>query len=305
MSIGSNRFIRVLAIVLVLSGCASTPQHLSEKDKNAIKNVTIVSLVPESVSFDKIGIISFANRYTEFDMGGLVTGNILSVSRQRIEKTNPGWNIKSVEYDRTALLNGLKPGLGFRSTRIQEALAGLAHDNDLDAIFVVWASADDENYLHKGLNVLLMDNNLDRSARLVFRANLSVTIVGKNGEELAAGTIPAKLEYVDTQEPDNFDVRSDMKHNQRSEVLDKLRGEVIVDLTRRLNQSFDILGFSGGFASGEQHANIVPQPGAVIDSTAKSPGQDVPATDPFDQCFTRCRQYTDRTKEQCFDACNK
>jgi hypothetical protein len=25
----------------------------------------------------------------------------------------------------------------------------------------------------------------------------------------------------------------------------------------------------------------------------------------FDQCFTRCRQYTDRTKEQCFDACNK
>jgi len=25
----------------------------------------------------------------------------------------------------------------------------------------------------------------------------------------------------------------------------------------------------------------------------------------FDQCFARCQQYTDRTKEQCFDACNK
>ena len=25
----------------------------------------------------------------------------------------------------------------------------------------------------------------------------------------------------------------------------------------------------------------------------------------FEQCFARCQQYTDRSKEQCFDACNK
>jgi hypothetical protein len=25
----------------------------------------------------------------------------------------------------------------------------------------------------------------------------------------------------------------------------------------------------------------------------------------FDQCFARCQQYTDRTKDQCFDSCNK
>ena len=25
----------------------------------------------------------------------------------------------------------------------------------------------------------------------------------------------------------------------------------------------------------------------------------------FDQCFTRCRQYTGRSNEQCFDSCNK
>ena len=25
----------------------------------------------------------------------------------------------------------------------------------------------------------------------------------------------------------------------------------------------------------------------------------------FDQCFARCTQFTERTKEQCFDACNK
>jgi hypothetical protein len=25
----------------------------------------------------------------------------------------------------------------------------------------------------------------------------------------------------------------------------------------------------------------------------------------FDECFSRCKTYTERTKEQCFDACNK
>jgi hypothetical protein len=25
----------------------------------------------------------------------------------------------------------------------------------------------------------------------------------------------------------------------------------------------------------------------------------------FDQCFSRCQQYTSRTKEECFDTCNK
>ena len=137
MSIGSNRFIRVLAIVLVLSGCASTPQHLSEKDKNAIKNVTIVSLVPESVSFDKIGITSFSSRYTEFNMGSGVTDNILSVSRQRITKSNPDWTIKNVAYDQASLLKNLKPEIGFRSSGVKEAFTDLARNNELDAIFVI------------------------------------------------------------------------------------------------------------------------------------------------------------------------
>jgi hypothetical protein len=30
-----------------------------------------------------------------------------------------------------------------------------------------------------------------------------------------------------------------------------------------------------------------------------------PAKQSFDQCFARCQQYTGRTKEQCFDACNR
>jgi hypothetical protein len=29
------------------------------------------------------------------------------------------------------------------------------------------------------------------------------------------------------------------------------------------------------------------------------------ATGPFDQCFSRCKQYTGRNNDQCFDTCNK
>jgi hypothetical protein len=45
---------------------------------------------------------------------------------------------------------------------------------------------------------------------------------------------------------------------------------------------------------------------AVLQSRSQAIGCQVAATNaPFDQCFQRCTQYTERGKEQCFDACNK
>jgi hypothetical protein len=252
MNLGSNLITRILAISLMLSGCASTPKHLTEENQNEIKNIAIVSLVPESVNFDKIGIISFATKYTEFDMGSKVTDSILSMSQERIAKSHPSWTVKSIEYDRTTLLAKVKSGIGFRATRAKEAFADLARNNNLDAIFVVRASADEEdnlnnqfegNYLREGLNVLLKTNNLDGNSQLVIRANLSVVIIGKNGEVMAAGAVPAKLDNVETLDPEDYDLSDNMKHNLRPEVWDKLGGEVIVDLTRRLNLCFDSLGF--------------------------------------------------------------
>ena len=137
MSRRLNPLASKLAAVLVLSGCASVPQHLTEESKMEIKNVAIVSLVPESVSFDKIGITSFSSRYTEFNMGSGVTDNILSVSRQRITKSNPDWTIKNVAYDQASLLKNLKPEIGFRSSGVKEAFTDLARNNELDAIFVI------------------------------------------------------------------------------------------------------------------------------------------------------------------------
>jgi hypothetical protein len=315
MNIASNPITRIFAIVLLLSGCASAPQHLTEQSKSGIKNIAIVSLVPESVNFDKIAIFSSSDVYTNFDMGSKLTEGILYVSRARIAKSYPGWTVKSVEYDRTALLAKLNSARGFDAAGAKEAFADLARNNDLDAILVVRAAADkvddmqqgapQENYLREGMNVLLKDNNLGGDAKLVFRANLSVAIIGKNGELMAVGSIPVQLDRVNPLDPDDYGVSLDMKHNSRPEVLENLGRGVIYDLANRLNICFDTLGFTNGSNPELQHVKVIPQPDAVIKTGEKSPVQAGSTPNSFDLCFSRCRQYTDRTKEQCFDTCNK
>jgi len=45
---------------------------------------------------------------------------------------------------------------------------------------------------------------------------------------------------------------------------------------------------------------------AVLNSRAQTIScQAAAAPGSFDACFARCTQYTSRTKEQCFDACNR
>jgi hypothetical protein len=315
MNLAANPLTRILAILLLLSGCASAPQHLTEQSKSGIKNIAIVSLVPESVNLSKISIVSSSNIYTSFDAGSKLTDSVLYVSRARIAKSYPGWTIKSVKYDQSALLAKLNTPSGFNAASVMEAFAGLARNNDLDAIFVVRAVADkadamqqdspQDNYLREGMNVLLKDNKFGGDAKLVFRANLSVAIVGKNGEVMAVGSIPAQLDHAKELDLDDYGVSLDMKRNSRPEIQDKLGRGVVVDLTRRLNLCFDSLGFTDGSNPESQHVKVIPQPDAVIETKGKSPAQTESTSNSFDLCFSRCRQYTDRTKEQCFDACNK
>jgi len=311
----SNKIIFIMAVLFLLSACAATPQKLTEQDKKDIKNVAVVSIVSESVNFNWLGMSSFTSKYSDFDMGNKVSDTILYVSRERIARIQPGWTVKSVEYDRAALMDKVHFQSGYRSSRAKEAFSDLARDYDLDAIFVVRASADlgnplnaefDSNRLSEGLSVLIKDDGTYKDPRLVFRANLSVAVIGRNGEGMALGAAPANLDKAEVQEPDDYDVGNDMKHNHRPEILKKVGTEVVVDLARRLNYCFDTLGFvENSKPAAEQHVNVSPQEESVTAPKETSPAQAAPASDAFDQCFSKCRQYTDRSKEQCFDACNK
>ncbi len=312
MRFGSTPIFCTLAVLGILSGCASTPQHLTEAQANQIRNVAIVSLVPESVNFDKIGVISFTSQYTEFDLGGKVTDSVLFVSRERIAKSRPEWAVKHIEYDRTALLAAANSPSGMRAPRAREAFADLARNQGVDAIFVVRAAADNEtdsrttgeNTLREGITVWFKNNEIDGDPKLFIRANLNIAVIGKDGEPMAAVAVPGKTNMAQALEAADFDVTIDMRHNHRPEILDKLGREALLDLSKRLNLGFDALGFTDGSNPEAQHINIVPPASATPAPKENPPPQLSPDQAAFDQCFSRCRQYTDRSKEQCFDVCN-
>jgi hypothetical protein len=307
----SSPILFIAATFLFLPGCATAPQHLSADNQQKIKNVAVVSLVPESVNFSKIMIVS--SKDAEFNLGKQVTDAVYLVSRGRIAQSHPAWVVKDIKYDRAALLGKVESAAGVDASQAREAFADLARANDLDAIFVVRASKDKEDdmqqeyhksYLREGMNVQLKDDYIGEDAKLFIRANLNITIIGRNGEIMAAGAVPAELDRSEPLDPGDYDVRSDMKHNLRPEVTSKLGGEVVADLSRRLNLCFDSLGFAGKPISEPETVKVVPQ--SVNEPSGTPAAQAAPSkADAFDQCFKRCRQYTDRTKGQCFDACNK
>ena len=53
------------------------------------------------------------------------------------------------------------------------------------------------------------------------------------------------------------------------------------------------------------HQDVAQRNMAVLQSRAQSINCQASAGSSFDECFARCTQYTQRSKEQCFDACNK
>lgn len=311
MRFGLVHVVLAWAVVAVLSGCASTPQNLTEGQAKQIKNVAIVSLVPERVNFEKIGLISFTSEHADFDLGNKTTASILFVAQQRIAKFHPEWTLKDIKYNQAELLAEVT-SVGMHTSRAKEAFANLARNHGVDALVVVRAAADpgtdsyamDNNALREGLTVWFKNNELIDSPKLVIRANLNIAIIGNNGETMAMGIVPGKIDESQMLSAADFDLTADMRRNLRPEPLEKLGREVLLDLNRRLNLGFDALGFIDASHPETQHVNFVPPASAPPEPRVTPASQSAPVVNLFDQCFARCRQYTDRTKEQCFDVCN-
>ncbi|GAB1233845.1 hypothetical protein [Ferrigenium sp. UT5] len=315
MNFSNSRIIHLAATLFVLSGCATPPQQLTAASQSNIRNVAVVSLVPESVNFDKVGIISFSSQTTTFNLGSAVTEGIVSVAQGRITRTHPDWNVKKITYDQAALRAKAGADGKTLSARAREAISALARDQGLDAVVVVRAAADPEESvtmqqspnplaLREGLSVLLLDNSLLGDRELSFRANLTVSILDQHGEILTVGRVPSNPVSPVRHRAEDYGVRNDMKANHRPEILQKLGNEVLADLATRLNLAFDSLGFTDKTGAAEQHIPIAPLAPVAAEAPKNTAPQTGPDTDAFGQCFARCRQYTDRSKEQCFDTCN-
>jgi hypothetical protein len=53
------------------------------------------------------------------------------------------------------------------------------------------------------------------------------------------------------------------------------------------------------------HQDVAQRNMAVLQSRAQTINCQASGGSSFDECFARCTQYTQRSKDQCFDACNK
>ena len=68
-----NALLAVL-VSLVVSGCA--PFRIDSDADKQIRNIAIVSLVPERANLARVGITVFGNDNTDFDVGGRITATI-------------------------------------------------------------------------------------------------------------------------------------------------------------------------------------------------------------------------------------
>lgn len=236
-----NRLL-VLLLALSITGCAST--RITPDDESRIRNVAIITLVPEKVHFDKIGLTVFNNEMAEIEMDGLVTSTILSTAKQRIATARPQWTIKDIAYDRPLLIERInKPGMvmAYHEERIEKELAELASTNQLDALLVINAQKY-ETIPGNGVGVWLRTMSLSSIRTALIHSNVDLKVVGPKGTVIARGFgHPEDPKAID---PAAFGISYEMKDNMRPELLDRLRPEIVEHLRKSVNKRFDQLSLN-------------------------------------------------------------
>lgn len=223
---------------LLVAACASS--KLSVDDEARIKNVAIVSLVPERATFTKIGVTVFNNDQADIDLGGRADQTVESIARDRISKARPNWTIRPISYDRAELLKRLQ-GFGLIMARdeekIQQDLAALVRDNGLDALVLVVPENADSHGI-EGLGVW-MRVGLARIGVVYVHSRVDVEVIGPEGRTLALAVRGSEsLKEID---PKVFGMVPAFRENIRPELIGRLSDEIVGELAKTLNAEFDQL----------------------------------------------------------------
>ena len=227
-------------VALLVSGCAS--MRLDESTEKQIRNVAIVSLVPERANLERIGITVFGNDRIDFDVGGRITATIDETVARRIAAARPGWTVKRISYDRAALVKRVRgPGLviSFAEEKIERELADLARTNALDAMIVVTGRRF-ENQRGDGVGVV-MGSRMTTVANAAVHANIDARIVGADGKVLVRGAFGTP-EPPKGIKPAEYGLTYELKDNLRPEIVKRLSDAMAEQIVRSLNKRLDQLG---------------------------------------------------------------
>lgn len=229
----------IIVLAIFITGCAST--RITPEDEKRIRNVAVITLVPDKANFEKIGLTVFNNERSEFDMGDQITSTIFSTAKKRITAARPKWTIKDISYDRPLLIERINKRsivMSYAEERIEKELAELSRNNDLDAIFVVTAQQYD-SIPGNGVGVWLRTMSLSSIGRAYVHSNIDVKVVGSNGTVIARGFgLPENPKVIN---PAAYDIKYEMNDNMNPNVLNRLRPEILEQLQRSINKRFDQL----------------------------------------------------------------
>jgi len=183
-------FLHRLAAVLVavvLAGCAAQP--LSQEQLQTIRSVGVVWLVPDRITFQKLGLTVFGNERSSFDMGEPLEPLVVRAVTDRLTGTRPTWSVRPLRYDAAALLQRVRSGgmaLSRDVERIAPDLAGLASADGVDALLVFVPVRWDNAPYFGGEGLGVWRRALPGLDSPILHANFALHVVDARGNVLAS-----------------------------------------------------------------------------------------------------------------------
>jgi hypothetical protein len=138
------RFVALIA-ALMLSACAAPV--LKKEQADSLKAIGVVSLLPDQMAYQKIGITVFNNEFVNKPIGDLLNLSAQTSASAEITKFS-GKTAKVLSVDTKALARRYRSGsivMSYDVERIKGDLVDLAKQNNLDAIVVIAERFDSEN----------------------------------------------------------------------------------------------------------------------------------------------------------------
>ena len=216
-----------------------------------IKNIAVVSVIPDDARFTKLGGMVWENEAATFRLGKNISTVVEAIATKRIATTRPAWNIKTISYDSNALWQRMQsPGLVMATDleKIQRELAELVRSNALDAIFVV-SPGFTSNPRMTGLGVWYAGGRSSISVAYV-HSLVSLTLHDSTGEVKAVARGIVDPRPID---PRNYAMSPSLKDNLRADLIARFSDDILNDLGKNLNTRFDQIGLSnasGAIAAG-------------------------------------------------------
>lgn len=235
-----NKYV-VLALSLFLSACASS--RLTSENEERIKNVAIVSVLPEMAVIQKIGLTVFNNEKVEIEMEGQIRNSIVSTTAASVGRSRSNWTVKEISYDLPVLNRKLRSsGMVISSNveKIQKDLGELAQQNGLDAI-LVYAPVSYDSIPGEGAGVVFRTFSLNSITRGYAHGNITLSIVDRRGEIIASSVNGSKLvpKGIDAAA---YGIKYELKENLKPEIRNKLAADILSVVKDSVNIRLGDLG---------------------------------------------------------------